>query len=48
MKRMNNWYLEACRLGLRTLWGIMDVMFDFRDIHNMFRFGELDIEMVRL
>jgi hypothetical protein len=28
--------------------GIMDVMFNFRDIHNIFRLGELDIEMVRL
>jgi hypothetical protein len=26
----------------------MDVMFDFKDIHNIFHLGELDIEMVRL
>jgi hypothetical protein len=61
MQRMHNWYMRACRLGLRTLCapyhpqvfrlqsnGIMDVMFDFEDIHNIFRLGELDIKMVRL
>jgi len=61
MQRMHNWYMRACRLGLRTISapyyskvfgpagvGITDVLFDFRDIHTMFRLKELDIEMVRL
>ena len=61
MQRMHNWYIRACRLGLRTISSpyysqvfgpagpsITDVLFDFQDIHAMFRLKELDIEIVRL
>ena len=61
MTRMHNWYIRACRLGLRSLWarydpdifgaktdGVQDIMFDFQDIHEMFRLKELSIEMVRV
>ena len=40
------WY-DSFIFGSKTD-GVNDIMFDFEDIHDMFRLKELGIEMVRL